>query len=239
MMNIRQLTEEYKRDGVIRARGLLAADELAQVNTALDRYLREVVPGLPEADRVYEADGQSIRNLWHMEQYDEYFRELAVRPKILDLVRALVKGEPVLMAVETFNKPARTGSGVPWHQDNTYFCYAPPDALTVWIALDAATVENGAVYYAPGSQHELRPHEPSGVAGNSMKLAADPQIPLAAQFCGTLEPGDALLHHCQVLHRSDPNTTEYSRRGLLMVFRGAHTAPDAALKAQYQKAGAA
>ena len=54
----------------------------------------------------------------------------------------MVHGEPVSMGVETFNKPAKVGSGVPPHQDNAYFCLTPPDALTIWIALDAATMES-------------------------------------------------------------------------------------------------
>ena len=37
--------------------------------------------------------------------------KLAERPEIRTLVAKLVHGEPDLMAVETFNKPARVGSG--------------------------------------------------------------------------------------------------------------------------------
>ena len=55
------------------------------------------------------------------------------------------------------------------------------------------------------SQHELHQHVPSGVVGNSMGLEEEPSTPREEQFCGTLEPGDALIHHCQTMHRSDPN----------------------------------
>jgi hypothetical protein len=61
-----------------------------------------------------------------MDRHDPFFDTLAQREEILALVRELVHGEPVLMAVETFNKPARVGSGVPPHQDNAYFCQSPP-----------------------------------------------------------------------------------------------------------------
>ncbi len=37
-------------------------------------------------------------------------------------------GAPVLAGVATFQKAARIGSGVPYHQGNAYFCQAPPDA---------------------------------------------------------------------------------------------------------------
>ena len=81
---------------------------------------------------------------------------------LVDLVAPLVNGPLAVMAVESFNKPARVGSPVPPHQDNAYFCQEPADVLTVWIALDPATQENGAVEYFLGSHHELWPHKPSG-----------------------------------------------------------------------------
>ena len=57
-------------------------------------------------------------------------------------------------------------------------------------------------------------------------------------FRGTLEPGDALIHHCQMIHWSAPNKTDVPRCGLLMVFRGAHTRHDEKLKAAYEAARA-
>ena len=232
----KSLLKDYERDGVIRVRSVLDSKQLAEVRRALERYQRERLSTLPEGDRTFESDGQTVRNLWRMEVHDEFFANLALRPDILELVSKLVHGEPVLMGVETFNKPAKTGSGVPAHQDNAYFCQSPPDTLTVWIAIDAATIENGAIYYAKGSQHTLLPHVPSGVAGNSIGLAHPPEAKPEDEFVGVLDPGDALIHHGQTIHRSAPNTTEHSRCGLLMVYRGAHTQSDPALKDNYNRA---
>src|SRR3954469_7622564 len=218
--------QAYVRDGCIRVRGFLSPDLLRDVRERLARYTREIVPGLPPGDRTFEADGTTVRNLWRMDQHDPFFDALARAEETLALVRELVHGEPVLMAVETFNKPARVGSGVPPHQDNAYFCQMPPDALTIWVSLDAATMENGPIYYLKGS-HRLGvlPHRPSGVAGNSMGLAEMP--PRAGdkseEFCGTLDAGDAMIHHSQTIHWSAPNKTDRPRCGLLLVYRGAHT----------------
>lgn len=237
-MNVGQIKADYERDGVVRIRQFLSPQRVEEVRRELERYTRDVVPTLPPVDRVWEDDGVSLRNLWRMDQYDEFFNELGQEPEFLSLIAGLVHGEPVPMGVETFNKPARTGSAVPPHQDNAYFCQSPPDMLTLWIALDPATVENGAVYYIPGSQHELLPHCPSGVTGNSIGLTEPPVPGSVEEFCGTLEPGDALIHNCQVIHRSDPNYSEQSRCGLLMVYRGAHTVTDTSLKEDYEKARA-
>jgi hypothetical protein len=145
--NLEELAATYTRDGFVRVPGFFGPELLREVRDQLERYERDIAPRLPEGDRVIESDGRSIRNLWRLEQHDPYFKQLAEGSEICSLISALVGGTPVLMAVETFNKPPKVGSGVPPHQDNAYFCQSPPDALTVWIALDAATSENGPIYY--------------------------------------------------------------------------------------------
>ena len=234
MKAIDSILEDYERDGVVRVRGLFSAEEVAEARRLLDDYIATQLASLPKGDYTLEADGKTVRNLWRIEQHEPRFVAFATQPRLLELIGPLVHGVPVLAAVETFNKQARVGSGVPHHQDNAYFCRTPPDMLTVWIAMDAATLENGPVYYVKGSHRwGMLPSKKSGVAGNSMGLAEPPTVPLVEQLCGTLEPGDALIHHCQTIHHSAPNRSDHSRLGLLLVYRGAHTERDPALHAVY------
>jgi phytanoyl-CoA hydroxylase len=239
-LNTAQLLTDYKRDGVVRARQFLSTDEVAAVRAELDRYIRDDLSAQPVDARTFEKDEKTVRNLWRLEKYNAWFRELGEREDIKALIAPLVHGEPVLCAVETFNKPARVGSGVPYHQDNAYFCQTPPDMLTVWIAIDAVTEANGPVYFVKGSHRDgMRPTKPSGVRGNSIGMAEPSPVPLSEQFCGLLSPGDATIHQCETIHHSAPNTTDFSRLGLLLVYRGAHTQTDPALKAAYTAAATA
>lgn len=240
VIDTRQLLHDYERDGVVMIRQFLSAEEVAEVRREIERYIREDLATKPADARTVEADGTTVRNLWRLELHNEKLRALAGRPGIRALVAPLLHGEPVLAAVETFNKPARIGSGVPHHQDNAYFCQTPPDMLTVWIAIDAVTPDNGPVYFVKGS-HRLGvlPTRPSGVRGNSIGLAEAPAAPLAEQFCAILAPGDATIHHCNTIHHSAPNRTDRSRLGFLLVFRGSHTQTDPKLKATYTEAATA
>lgn len=231
-MNLESLSKRYAEDGVIKVEHLFSPEEIEEIRAQLQRYAREITPGLPPNDVVFEADGVSVRNCWRMEHHDPWFAELAQKDSILALVAELVKGKPVLMAVESFNKPARVGSAVPAHQDNAYFCLTPPDALTVWIAVDPVTEENGPVSYLLGTHlHGAQPHAPSGVAGNSMGLVGE--VDRDAAWAGLLEAGDALVHHSNTIHFSAPNTSDFARRGLLMVFKGAHCSVDEGLRSKY------
>jgi ectoine hydroxylase-related dioxygenase (phytanoyl-CoA dioxygenase family) len=234
------LRQDYENDGVVVIRQFFSPAEVASVRAELDRYIREDLVHQPADAATMEADGRTVRNLWRLEKYNQKLRALAEREDIRALMAALVNGEPVLAAVETFNKPARIGSGVPYHQDNAYFCQAPPDMLTVWIAIDPVTSENGPVFFVKGSHRDgVRPTKPSGVRGNSIGMAEPSTLPIDDQFCGLLSPGDATIHHCNTIHHSAPNTTDHPRLGLLFVYRGSHTQTDPGLKMTYTAAAAA
>lgn len=232
-----KIQTDYERDGVTVIRRLFAREEITAMRLELERFIREDLPFKPPDARTLEADGRTVRNLWRLQQYHPAFCRKLERPLLMKLVGQLVRGAPELVAVETFNKAARVGSAVPYHQDNAYFCQTPPHMLTIWIALDAVTRENGPVYYVRGSHlNGVLPTTPTGVKGNSIGMATAPAVPLDAQYCGLLQPGDALIHHCQTIHHSAPNCSERSRLGLLLVYRGNHTRTDADLKAAYTAA---
>ena len=211
-LEIETILEDYERDGVALVRGFLFPEEAGKIREELDRYVREDLASKPVDARTLEVDEITVRNLWRLEAHNEFFREFGAREDLRALIRPLVKGEPVLAGVETFNKPARIGSGVPPHQDNAYFCQTPPDMLTVWIAIDAVTEANGPVTYVKGS-HRLGPlpTKPSGVRGNSIGLAEMPEVGEGDSFIALLEPGDATIHHCDTIHYSAPNTTYHPR----------------------------
>ena len=237
MTDHNQIVRDYQRDGVVCIRRFLTSDQIAEIRDELDRYIREDLSSLPGDAKTLESDGTTVRNLWRLDQYNDYFARLAGHKETLDLVSQLVGGEAELCCVETFNKPAKVGSGVPSHQDNAYFCLTPPDVLTLWVAIDPVTIENGAVHFIKGSHKAgMLPTKPSGVLGNSVGLVDPPSVPKTDQFCATLDPGDATIHHCQTIHESDPNGSDRSRLGLLFVYRGKHTKTDDHLKAIYTAA---
>lgn len=231
----------YRQHGYALLPGLFSPAETAEIRGHIDRAARELIPVMSPGDYVLEADGTGVRNIWRLADYDPFFAELGHRPAVLSVVAELlgVAGAPVLMATETFNKPARQGSAVPAHQDNAYFCLEPPEALTVWVAIDPVTASNGPVNYLAGTSGELLPHKASGIPGNSMILADQPPpAATAAAEPGLLSPGDAVAHHSQTIHWSDPNRSDAPRCGLLLVYRSAVARPAPALQAAYDAARA-
>lgn len=231
--SLAEIAERFEQDGFVKIEPIFGEERMAEIERELAGYMQEIAPGVPSDDIVYEAqtapDGsRAIRNLWRMERHSGFFAKLAQDPVLLSLARRLVHGDPVSCGVELFAKPARVGSVVPFHQDNAYFNLTPPDGITCWIALDDSTPENGCIYYARGShQLGLRAHKASGVKGNSLAVGEAPGPEEFEQVPGMLRRGGAIIHHCVLLHRSEPNVSGRSRRGLLLVYKGAHCQTDA------------
>tara|TARA_R110000822_G_scaffold168554_2_gene308613 strand:+ start:18075 stop:18827 length:753 start_codon:yes stop_codon:yes gene_type:complete len=235
--NTEALLDAYQRDGVVRIREFFSQEIVTEIRNELERYMRDDLSSLPADAKTTEKDSKTIRNLWRLELYNKFFQELAESDEIISLISKLVNGKPILAAVETFNKPALVGSGVPYHQDNAYFCQSPPDMLTLWIAIDPVTKQNGPVYFIKESHKDgMKPTKPSGVMGNSIGLVEQPNIPKSDQFCGLLNSGDATIHHCETIHHSEPNISSNSRLGLLFVYRGEHTQTNPELKKKYTEA---
>lgn len=234
-----QVVRQFREHGYARLPRLFTSDDVARIRVYLDRVVRDVLPRMDPSDYVLEPGGQAVRNLWRLERYDPYFAQLGNTPRLLGIVGQLLDGDPVLSAVETFNKPARQGSAVPPHQDNAYFCQVPPDVLTVWVAIDATTSANGPVHYLADSRDVLLPHKASGIPGNSMVLIEPPAADNAARAeRGLLDPGDAMVHHSQTIHWSEPNRTDRPRCGMLLVYRAPHTQASPELQASYAAAQA-
>lgn len=231
------LLEDYQRDGVVCIRDFFSQKMIAEIRNELKRYMRDDLSSLPPDAKTTEKDGRTIRNLWRLELYNKYFKELGERDEIISLISKLVNGKAILAGVETFNKPALIGSNVPYHQDNAYFCQTPPDMLTLWVAIDPVTSQNGPVYFIKESHKAgMRPTKISGVKGNSIGLAEQPNFPRKNQFCGLLNSGDVTIHHCETVHHSEPNHSNNSRLGLLFVYRGEHTRTNQELKEKYTNA---
>jgi ectoine hydroxylase-related dioxygenase (phytanoyl-CoA dioxygenase family) len=232
-----ELARRYRADGYVKLPALFDPARIGEIARHIGIASARAAENMRPGDYVLEPDG-AVRNLWRLEAYDEFFAAVGNDSRVVGIVERLLGAAATLMAVETFNKPARQGTAVPPHQDNAYFCQAPPDVLTVWVAIDATTEHNGPVHYVRESRETLLPHKGSGIPGNSMLLIDPPRYDDKRVQVGLLEPGDAMVHHCQTIHWSEPNRTESPRCGMLLVYRARHTATAPELRAAYERAAA-
>jgi len=151
-----------------------------------------------------------------------HFRRLLYDPRILDRVEVLLGPNIMLFHDQALFKPAHHGGPVHWHQDNAYWRCTPANLLSCWLTLDEVDEQNGAMQVIPGSHLTLASHETSETSSALLQSKVDS---MGAEVIA-LPAGGAMLHHCQTLHYTAPNTTDRQRRAFAIHFMTPGTRSD-------------
>jgi ectoine hydroxylase-related dioxygenase (phytanoyl-CoA dioxygenase family) len=117
-------------------------------------------------------------------------------------------------------KQAYTGTQTPWHQDEAFRDPALEyHEMNVWVALQDANVENGCLWYLPGShQNEVLQHRPPNNDPTSQALECIGPFDLENVVTCELPAGGCTIHHSRTLHSAGPNVSAASRLAYVMVF---------------------
>ncbi|MEO8497100.1 MAG: phytanoyl-CoA dioxygenase family protein [Planctomycetota bacterium] len=228
--------QRYDQDGFVVVRQFLDRQSLQLLTENLDRYIRDVVPGLSDGDAFYQdrSKAETLKQLQHMGQ-DSFFDDYRRHPRWNKLAELLIGEAVEAQAPEWFNKPPGTEHATPPHQDNYYFCLRPANVVTLWLALDAVDEENGCLRYVAGSQQRgIRPHAATKVLGFSQGITDYGPDDVRDEQMILLEPGDLVAHHGETIHRAEPNrSSTRSRRAFALVFRGVSCRRDEDAYARY------
>ena len=153
--------------------------------------------------------------------YEPAFREFADDSEILDMIAQVIGPDIALWNMSFFAKPAHGGKRTPWHQDGEYWPIRPLATCTVWLAVDAATPENGCLKFIRGSHKDqrLKAHNRTDATDVTLNQELDPSIYDEAEAVDlVLEPGQISLHDVYLLHGSEANHSDKPRRGMTMRF---------------------
>jgi len=147
--------------------------------------------------------------------------DLVTNDRILNYVQDLLGDNLICWATHYFCKMPGDGKQVSWHQDASYWPLTPSKTVTVWLAIDDADAENGAMQVLPGSHvhgqiaFERSTEEENNVLSQSVRdpeQYGDPPVTFA------LRAGQMSLHTDLLLHGSEPNRSNRRRCGLTMRF---------------------
>jgi ectoine hydroxylase-related dioxygenase (phytanoyl-CoA dioxygenase family) len=211
------LTEQWAEQGYLPVLDILPPDQAVRCRAQFDALEREIPP---EAAEVRILDR-------HLDV--EFIWRLATHPRVLDAVEAVLGPDVLLLASNFFCKYPAEERGerfVAWHQDVTYWGLEPPRAITAWIAIDDADVENGCMSVIPGSHRAgIVEHATSARAGNLLSVNQEVPAGLVDERRAVSMPlraGQMSLHDGMLLHASHPNLSKRRRCGLAVRF----TTPD-------------
>jgi len=231
---------DYEQAGYLKLGKLLNGEDL----TALQQRIDDIMLGKAAVDydrmlmQLDSSDGQyenagvqskgfkgatfNYRKIQELE-YDSLFLAYMQRPIFEEICAHVYGAETPIAAFRAMfmNKPAHQGTLLPWHQDRWTHLDRDP-LITLWTALDPATVTNGCVEVVPGS-HKFGLINPTHPSAFITEAQAAQFAPEGSGIYLELEAGEVVLLHNWLLHRSGVNTTDISRRAFSVCYMDART----------------
>ncbi len=236
----RQAQIEQLRDkGYVVVPGFVPLDELTQLNQAARAQLTARADPLEfEADLRYPgaplsraaAGGETVRRLLDAYGRDPVFARWGTAPAVRDWMQAYF-GESVLMSRTHHNclmtKHPLYGSLTAWHRDIRYWSFEREDLVSVWLALGEEQIDNGALWFVPGSHRMEFDADRFDPAKFFRSDRADNAEVLRAADSPRLAPGDAVFFHCNTLHSAGKNRSNTVKFSLVYTYHGRSNAPKA------------
>lgn len=230
---------QFQQDGFLRLGKVLADEDLASLQERIDQIMLgdadvpypEMLMQLDSSSGVYEdagvqSYGHKARTLNYRKiqdlELDPLFRAFTERPLFRDICTRQYGADTPIAAFRCMfmNKPANQGTFLPWHQDRWTDLDRDP-IITIWTALDPATIENGCVQIIPRSHGKLI--NPEHVSGFLTEELAAENAPGDRREFVTLQAGETVLLHNWLLHASDVNRSSQSRRAYSVCYMDANT----------------
>lgn len=213
----REALLRWPDDGFVVQRGLFAPEEIAAMNSEIDRLIRDKVVD-------FNFTGRKIMFAFH---HSELLRKYVHDRRILDVMDFLLgKRMKVFQSINFL-----TGSEQHAHSDSIHMTTHPLGYMTAaWIALEPITADNGPLIYHVGS-HKL-PYLLNGSydhGGNRFVIgedayaryeeAVDRELASGAFEAREFhaQPGDVLFWHANLIHGGKKmSTPDASRKSMVI-----------------------
>ena len=219
----------FKKNGFLVVEDFLSAEELEHwrktVMNAVHKRAGQKMPGKDlktgESDGINEdADyyGKVFDQLLNLWQTDEGVKELMFDKRIGKMAAQLaeVDGIRIWHDQALFKRPWANPTS--WHLDTPFWSFSDRNALSIWIALDDATLENGCLFFIPGSCHQTT-FENKGIGKNMDGiLGVYPQFLKVQSVAAPMKAGSCSFHNGLTIHGANANMTSGFRRAMTCAY---------------------
>ena len=215
---------QYDEHGFVVVPDLVPPPLLAEVTATIDAMEAEVEASLRARDggRLAISEAGAITFSTHLVTRSPLLRRLVSSPTFAGIAADLVGPDTRLYWDQAVYKKPEKPRRFPWHQDNGYGFVEPQQYLTVWVALNDATLQNGCPQVVPGLHRwgtlAHRYVEPLG-----WECLSDPDGVVAAP----VPAGGAVVFSSLTPHLTGPNTTDGVRKAYIVQY-----APDGAVRCE-------
>jgi ectoine hydroxylase-related dioxygenase (phytanoyl-CoA dioxygenase family) len=227
---ISQPTQEhigfYQENGFLAVPDFLDATELRTWSRVSDEAVHERITKFKPTGAAFENTNV---------QADDYYARVFVQclrladswPAMRELIydRRIARWAGLLSGVDgirvwhdqaLFKPPF--GNPTSYHLDNPYWSFSSRDSISIWIALDDATLENGCMWYLPGT-HKTARYENAGI-GNQIDglFKVYPEWRKIDPVPVEVKAGTAVFHNGLTAHGAGANMSNRPRRAMTCGF---------------------
>ncbi|MFM9225692.1 MAG: phytanoyl-CoA dioxygenase family protein [Actinomycetota bacterium] len=226
--------ESFHRDGYVHLRGVMSADEMAEIEVVYERFLRGEIAvegkdfnDMTTGEHGTDPRGYAVVNVMLPRRYHPEWQGNLYERRAQSIAAQLC-GEGMTIDFDQLlaKSPGRPDAVFHWHQDQAYWIDTEDRrTATCWLAVDDSTLENGCMQFLPGSHLEpVRPHRPlHGDRSASHTLVTD-LGPDDTRRPDENRRGDITVPNEGVLHGSGGNTSASSyRRAYIVALRSQST----------------
>lgn len=222
--------QNFGENGFVLVEDFLSQTELAHWREVVTKAVQErngvKIPGTmitaETGDGVNKEENDYFKNVFdqllNLWRTNEEMKELIVSPEIGKMACELaqVDGIRVWHDQALIKKPWANPTS--WHLDTPFWSFSHRKALSIWIALDDATLENGCLYFIPGT-HKLTTFENPGITKN-MNAIFDfyPSFQNMRSVAVPMKAGSASFHNGLCVHGAGPNMTNGYRKAMTCAF---------------------
>lgn len=151
-------------------------------------------------------------------EQDAGIRAFATRPEFVAISTQLLGPDTDLYWNQSVFKEPEGEKEFPWHQDDGYTPVEPSPYVTVWLALNDATIENGCIWTLPGSHKQgLVEHTKSPIGLVCYPSdAPDQGVPVP------IRAGSVAIFWSLTMHKSGVNRSQGKRKAYILQYSHAN-----------------
>lgn len=214
--------EQFQRDGFVVIEGLLDKDELQTWREVTEEAVQQ---RLTERNGMQNQDKNSdefYKNVFvqclRLSDTHEGIKKLVTDSRLGKLAATLtdVDGVRIWHDQALFKQPY--GNQTAWHRDTPYWAVHSRKTVNMWFALDDATLQNGCLWYLPGT-HLLGDYRLVQIGSNMVDLfKVYPEWRSIEAVPAPCPAGSVVIHNGMVAHAAGANMTPRPRRAMTSVY---------------------
>ena len=171
--------------------------------------------GINENAEYFGKVFDQIVNLW---MTDNDVKELMIDKRIGKMVSDLADVDGVRIWHDQSLIKQPWGNPTAWHLDTPFWSFDHREAISIWVALEDVTLQNGCMYFLPGTHLKTQFTEPGIGANMDDIFTTYPEFRKSEPVPAIIKAGSCTFHNGLTVHAAGVNMTPNTRKAMTCAY---------------------